>query len=156
MYLQLISNTPLEPLDDFFSFVSWFKPNTAESPVPTLEKSAETGRYCFIRNEARLIILTSALRKYWHEMSAFAISQLRLCHFRNVPMFNHKFHYKMSFHCPKIIIGIHLNIFFALLFIILFTFCCFTSYLREKCRVMPTIYFSKDASVGTTLITNVF
>lgn len=61
VYLQLISNTPLEPLDDFPSLDSWFKPKTAESPVPTLEKSADTGRYCFTRIEARLIILKFSL-----------------------------------------------------------------------------------------------
>ena len=59
VYLQLIRSTPFELLWDFPSLDSWFKPNTAESPVPTLVKSAETGRYCFIRIEARLIFFDS-------------------------------------------------------------------------------------------------
>ena len=47
-----MSRTPFEL---FPLFCSWLRPKTEER-VPTLEKSADMGRYCFIRIEARLIL----------------------------------------------------------------------------------------------------
>ncbi len=54
MDLQLMRRTPFDPLG--FPPVSWLRPKTEER-VPTFEKSADIGRYCFIRIEARLILL---------------------------------------------------------------------------------------------------